>query len=164
MLRRAGRLQLAGELRHAPQRVAAVLTERATLGVRYWTTLSLKHPAEGKEEALCLWLNGTLGLMLRIVHANRPYLGRSGMPHELARRLPLLDVDRLATEQLMAAARLFNDLRRMQLQGFCNLASDPVRRELDHRFFDEVLGYAVDAELDFVAEMLNREPSLTTRH
>lgn len=164
MLERAGRLQLAGELRHAPQRVAAVLTERATLGVRSWTTLSLKHPAEGKEEALCLWLNGTLGLMLRIVHANRPYLGRSGMPHELARRLPLLDVDRLAKEQLIAAARLFGDLRRMRLQGFSHLASDPVRRDLDHRFFDEVLGYTVDAELDLVAEMLNREPTLTTRH
>ncbi len=164
MLARASRLQLAGELRHAPQRLAAVLTEQAMLGVRSWITLSPKQPSAGKEEALCLWLNGTLGLLLRIVHANRPYLGRSGMPHELARKLPVLDVDRLTEDQLEAARSLFRNLRYKPLQGFADLGSDPVRRELDHRFFNEVLGYWADAELDSLADMLNREPTLTTRH
>lgn len=164
MLARASRLQLAGELRHAPQRLAAVLTEQAMLGVRSWITLSPKQPSGGKEEALCLWLNGTLGLLLRIVHANRPYLGRSGMPHELARKLPVLDVDRLTEDQLEAARSLFRNLRHKPLQGFAHLGSDPVRRDLDHRFFNEVLGYPADADLDSLAEMLNREPTLTTRH
>lgn len=164
MLARASRLQLAGELRHAPQRVAAVLTEQAALGVSSWITLQPKQPSYGKEEALCLWLNGTLGLMLRIVHANRPYLGRSRMPHELAQTLPVLDVDRLSESQLAAAGQVFGELRRKPLQGFAKLCSDPVRRELDHRFFKDVLGYTADAELDLVAEMLNREPTLTTRH
>ena len=164
MLARASRLQLAAELRHAPQRLAAVLTERAALGVRSWITLSPKQPAHGKEEALCLWLNGTLGLILRIAHANRPYLGRSGIPHELAKRLPVLDVDRLAEEQLTAACRLFGDLRRKALQGFAGLCSDPIRRELDHRFLNEVLGYPAESQIDGVAEMLNGEPTLTTRH
>lgn len=164
MLGRASRLQLAAELGHAPQRLAAVLTEQAMLGVRSWITLSPKRPSAGKEEALCLWLNGTLGLILRIVHANRPYLGRSSTPHELARRLPLLDVDRLTADQLEAARKLFEDLRRKPLLGFSRLATDPVRRELDHRFFREVLGHSADAELDQLSEMLNREPTLTTRH
>ena len=164
MLARASRLQLAGDLGHAPQRVAAVLTERAMLGVRSWITLSPKQPSAGKEEALCLWLNGTLGLLLRIVHANRPYLGRSGMPHELARKLPVLDVDRLTEGQRDAARSLFRNLRHEPLQGFAYLGSDPVRRELEHRFFNEVLGYSANADLDSLAEMLNREPTLTTRH
>ena len=164
MLARASRLQLASELGHAPQRAAAVLTERAALGVSSWITLLPKQSSHGKEEALCLWLNGTLGLLLRIVHANRPYLGRSRLPHELAQTLPVLDVDQLSGSQLAAASQVFEELRREPLQGFAKLCSDPVRRELDHRFFKEVLGYAVDTELDLVAEMLNREPALTTRH
>ena len=140
MLARAGRLQLAGKLRHASQRLAAVLTEQAMLGVTSWITLSPKRPVSGKDEALCLWLNGTLGLLLRIVHANRPYLGRSDLPHELTRTLPVLDIDRLSNQQLDAARKLFADLRRKPLLGFAHLAKDPVRRELDHRFFKEVLG------------------------
>ena len=164
MLARASRLQLAGELGHAPQRLAAVLTEEATLGVSSWITLSPKQPSVGKEEALCLWLNSTLGLLLRIVHANRPYLGRSRMPHELARTLPLLDVDGFSDIQLKAARQLFLGLRHQPLQGFAQLDSDPVRRELDHRFFKEVLGYSAEADLDQLSKMLNREPALTTRH
>ena len=164
MLARAGRLQLAGELGHAPQRLAAVLTEEGMLGVSSWITLKPKRPSGGKEEALCLWLNCTLGLLLRIVHANRPYLGRSRMPHELARTLPLLDVDGFSNDQLEAARELFMRLRHKQLLGFSELGSDPVRRELDHRFFKEVLGYSAADDLDSLARMLNREPTLTTRH
>ena len=164
MLGRAGRLQLAAELGHAPQRVAAVLTEQPMLGISSWITLSVKRPAAGKEEALCLWLNGTFGLLLRIVHANRPYLGRSRMPHELARKLPLLDVDQLAEDQLQAARQLHDDLGRRPLLGFARLGSDPVRRELDRRFCKEVLGCPAQDQLDRVAEMLNREPTLTARH
>jgi hypothetical protein len=164
MLARASRLQLASELGLAPQRVAAVVSEQAALGVSSWITLSTKRPSDGKEEALCLWLNGTLGLLLRIVHGNRPYLGRSRVPHELAQTLPVLNVDRLSESQLAAASQVFDDLRRKPLQGFSDLASDPVRRELDHRFLKEVLGYSAEAQLDRVAEMLNREPTLITRH
>lgn len=86
------------------------------------------------------------------------------MPHELGRKLPVLDVDRLTEDQLEAARSLFRNLRHKPLQGFAHLGYDPVRRELDHRFFNEVLGYSADAELDSLAEMLNREPTLTTRH
>lgn len=52
---------------------------------------------------------------------------------------------------------LFGDLRRKPVLGFAHHAEDPVRRELDHRFFKEVLGYSVEAELDQLSEMLNRE-------
>ena len=91
MLQRQGRLQMACEVRMAPQRVAAVLTDTAMLGVRSWVTILLREPSVGKEEALCLWLNSTPGLLLRIVHGNRPFLGRSELPHELARTLPVLE-------------------------------------------------------------------------
>ena len=110
-----------------PQRVAAVMTDDPMLGVRSWITVLPRTPAPGKDEALCLWLNSTFGLLLRIMHGNRPYLGRSAVPHELARTMPVLDVDRLSNSQLTVAAVAHADLKHRELQGFSALAEDPVR-------------------------------------
>ena len=164
MLQRAGRLQLACELRHAPQRVAAALADEAMLGVRSWITLLPRQPARGKEEALCLWLNSTPGLLLRILCANRPYLGRSAVSHETARILPALDIDALSEVQLEAAVHVFKSLGQQRLRGFAHLADDKARRSIDHRLFNDVLGYDVGAELDGLARSLSLEPTLTTRH
>lgn len=164
MLDRAGYLQLACELRHAPQRLAAVLTDEAMIGISSWITLRAKTPAKGKEEALCLWLNSSLGLLLRIVYANRPYLGRSRLPHGVARSLPVLNIDALSITQREAAHALFHEIRHKPLLGFAHLAMDPVRRELDHRLLEEVLGYSAKEEIDQLAKMLNREPTITARH
>ena len=164
MLARAGRLHIARELGHAPQRLAVVQTNEPMLGVRSWITVIPRNPSFGKEEALCLWLNSTPGLLLRLVHANRPYLGRSALPHELLQTLPVLNVDRLSQKQRHASQELFTDLKAKPLQGFAHLADDPVRRELDHRFFSEVLGHDAGHALDAIAKALNREPTITTRH
>ncbi len=164
MLARASHLQIASELGHAPQRVAAVCTDEPMIGFSSWITLSPKKPRTGKQEALCLWLNSTPGMLLRILHANRPYLGRSRLPHEVARNLPVLDVDELSPDQCSAAKTVFESIKRKPLQGFAHLAEDPARRELDHRLFAEVLGYQVDDALDELAKALNREPTLTARH
>lgn len=164
MLERRSRLHIASELRHAPQRVAAVCTDEAMLSFSSWIALSPSKLGTGKEEALCLWLNSTPGMLLRILHANRPYLGRSRLPHEVARNLPVLDVDTLSPRQCLAAKRVFDGIKRQPVQGFAHLAEDPVRRELDHRLFTEVLGYRIDDALDRLATALNREPTLTARH
>ena len=164
MLQRAGRLQLARELGHAPQRVAAALADEAMLGVRSWITLLPRQLEPGKEEALCLWLNSTPGLLLRILCANRPYLGRSAVPHEVARTLPVLDIDALSKDQLEAADQVFRSLGQQRLRGFAHLADDKVRRSIDHRLFRDVLGYDVGTELDGLARSLSLEPTITTRH
>lgn len=164
MLRLRGRLQIARELGHAPQRLAAVLTTPRALGVRSWITLIPERPAPGKEEALCLWLNSTPGLILRIMHGNQPYLGRSVVHHKLLKTLPILDIDKLSDAQLSAARKLFEDLSSKELTGFAHVATDPVRRELDHRLFLEVLGHDIPTALDELASALNNEPTLTVRH
>ena len=164
MLARSGHLHIARELGHAPQRLAAVVTKEAMLGVRSWITAIPKERIAGGEEALCLWLNSTPGLMLRLGHANRPYLGRSAVPHELLYTFPVLAVEQLSKEQRRAARELFSDLKGKPLQGFAQLAEDPVRRELDHRLFAEVIGHDVADGLDKLAEALNREPTITARH
>ena len=103
--------------------------------------MNLKTDRTGAEEALCLWLNSTPGILLRLCHANRPYLGRSGLPHELMRTLPVLNVETLEEKQLQRASVLFSELKDKSLEGFAELASDPVRRELDRRLLADVLGY-----------------------
>ncbi|MXX55387.1 MAG: hypothetical protein F4X15_08460 [Gemmatimonadetes bacterium] len=163
MLAKSGRLHLAADLGMAPQRVAAVVTDDPMLGISSWISVIARDPQFGKIEALCLWLNSTFGLLLRIMHGNRPYLGRSRVPHELARTMPVLDVDRLSDDQLIAAATVYADLRHLELQGFSALAEDPVRLELNERLCREVLG--IDPEI--VAETTRKlalEPTLHARH
>ena len=163
MLERQGRLQVACNLGMAPQRVAAVLTEVPMLGVASWATLLPRNPALGKEEALCLWLNSTPGLLLRITHGNRPYLGRSGLPHELLRTLPVLDVGKLSPEQLGAAITIYEDLKNKQLQGFSKIESDPIRRELNNRLCVQVLG--IDpAVVEELTRKLALEHTIHARH
>ena len=163
MLARRARLQLARELGMAPQRVAAVMTDNPMLGVRSWTSVLPHNPAPGKNEALCLWLNSTLGLLLRIMHGNRPYLGRSAVPTELASTMPVLDVDRLSNGQLTAATAVYADLKHRELQGFSALAEDPVRREINERLCREVLGIDPEIVTD-ITRKLALEPTLHARH
>ena len=162
MLDRQSRLQLASEIRMASQKVAAVLTVKPMLGVRSWITVQLRSPAPGKEEALCLWLNSTLGLLFRIVHGNRPYLGRSALPHELARTLPVLDINKPSTEQLKASVAIYRQLKSKDLQSFGCIRNDPVREELNSLLFDEVLdvGPSIVAE---ITDRLSLEPTIKAR-
>ena len=163
MLGREGRLQLVCDLGMAPQRVAAVLTDVAMLGVSSWITLSPRRPTVGKDEALCLWLNSTPGVLLRILHSNRPYLGRSRLTHELARTLPVLNVDKLSSEQLAAAVAIYEDLKGKVLQGFSGIESDPVRRALNARLCREVLGIE-PASVEDLTRKLALEPTMHARH
>ncbi len=139
------------------------MTDNPMLGISSWVSVVPRTPGTGKNEALCLWLNSTFGLLLRVIHGNRPYLGRSRMPHELARTMPVLDVDRLSNNQLEAAAAVYADLRHRELQGFTALAEDPVRRELNERLCRDVLGIDPEIVAD-VTRKLALEPTLHARH
>ena len=164
MLGKAGRLHLARGLRHAPQRLAAAVTEEPMLGVSSWITLLPKNPRPGVEEALCLWLNGTVGMLLRVASANRPYLGRSALPSEVAKRMLVLDPDVLTDDQLATAREVHRELSTVELQGFAHIWDDPLRRELDRRLWGEVLRTEMSAEVDQLAQALQREPLMTARH
>ena len=84
-------------------------------------------------------------------------------PDELARTMPVLDVDRLSNGQLAAAAGVYADLKYRELQGFTALAEDPVRRELNERLCREVLGIDPEIVAD-VTRKLALEPTLHARH
>ena len=164
MLGKAGRLHLARELRHAPQRVAAAVTAEPMLGVSSWITLLPKNPRPGVEEVLCQWLNGTVGMLLRVASANRPYLGRSRTPSEVAQQMLVLDVDSLSDDQLASARKLHRELSRVELQGFAYVWDDPQRRRLDSKLWEDVLGMTMASEVDQLAKFLQQEPMMTARH
>ena len=164
LLEQAGRLHLARDLGHAPQRLAAVLTDEPMLGTSSWITLLPKDPRPGAAEAVCLWLNSTVGLLLRIVGANRPYLGRSRTPHEVAREMLALDVGRLANDQLAAAKSACQELNGSDLLGFAHIYDDPQRRRLDRILWTEVLGIDPAGEIDRLANALQLEPLMTARN
>ena len=164
MLGKAGRLHLARGLRHAPQRLAAVITDERMLGVTSWITLLPKNPRPGVEEVLCLWLNGTVGMLLRVVGANRPYLGRSVVPSEVAQQMLVLDIDSLTDDQLGSAKNIYRELSSVELQGFAHIGDDPQRRLLDRRLWEEVLRSEMASEVDQLAKAFQLEPLMTTRH
>ncbi len=112
---------------------------------------------------MCSWLNSTPGVLLRIVHGNRPYLGRSALPHELARTLPVPDVDQLSGEQLTAAASLYEGLKGKRLEGFGGIESDTVHSELNARLFREAL-CVESAGVEELTRKLVLEPTLHARH
>ena len=162
MLKRQGRLHVSSEIRMASQRVAAVLTKIPMLGVRSWATVSPRNPVPGAEEALCLWLNSTPGLLLRIVHGNRPYLGRSGLPHELARTMSVLDIRKLTPEKLAFSLSIYEELRMKRFKEFNAISSDPVRHELNTRFCCEVLGLTASVVHE-LTDKLAQEPTMRAR-
>jgi len=146
-----------------PRRVAVVLTDDPMLGISSWVSVIVRNPRFGTSEALCRWLNSTFGLLLRVMHGNRPYLDRSRVPHELARTMPVLDVDRLSSDQLAAATAVYADLKHRELLDFPALAEDPVGREINEGLCREVLGIGPEIVTD-ITRMLALEPTSHARH
>ena len=95
-----------------------------------------------------------------------------------------LDVNRLSTEQLTAAAEIYEDLKNKTLQGFSYIQDDPVRNELNTRLCAEVLdidgnsvetlsdgirepGYEAENLEELVVELTHKlalEPTMHARH
>ncbi len=138
MLKRAGKLQFACELRLNTQRLAAVVTDQEMLGVRSWFTLVAKDNRQGVEECMCLWLNSTPGLFLRIVQANRPYPGRTLITHTAAVDHLVLDTTAISTESLLKGKNAFDQIRKQTLRKVAEMDKDPVRQQIDEAICDLV--------------------------
>ena len=140
------------------------LTIRKTIGGRAWTSIIFAN--ERHERALALWGNTTLGLLLHWWHANKEQSGRGNIGVTALKSLPVLDVTSLSENQLKVAGKLFDDLSVKRLLPFCEIDQDPVRKELDERFFGDVLGFdphilALNGALDLVRKKLAQEPSIS---
>ncbi len=140
---------------------AAAYTEKRTLGGRAWP--NLKIGSSEMEKAVCVWLNGTLGLLGYWIISNRVQSGRGTVSITTLPVIPTLDVTKLATERLQAAVQIYDDLCRKPMLPTNEAYRDPVRQELDRRLMTEVLGLDDDAveQLAILRNQWCREPTVT---
>lgn len=131
MLKKAGKLQFARELRFNTQKLGAVVTDRKMLGVRSWFTLNPKEGREGVEQCMCLWLNSTPGLFLRMIQANRPYPGRTLITHTSALDHLVLDLNSVPKKRLLEGKKAFEKIKKKKLLRVSKMDTDSVRQNID---------------------------------
>lgn len=153
----ASKFLLALELRFNTQKVAAIMTEEPVLGVSSWVSLKPLENRLGAEETLCLWLNSTLGLLLRIMFSNRPYVGRSRLTHTSLRDFPVLDVSALDDKILLMGLERFKGIRNSMLKPFHLLEEDGVRAQIDYEICN-ILELDLGVNIKSIAEAMAREP------
>jgi len=145
------------------QSTAMQFTLNRTIGGRAWLSVSLS--SADHEKTLVLWGNTSLGLLAHWWHANKQQPGRGSIGKSALQTLPVLDVTTLSSDQISAAVKLFDSLSRSELAPLHQIDSDLVRRELDNKFAQFVLGlgekmFRRDGPLDLLRSKLAREPSI----
>jgi len=148
----AGRVHVASYLRLNTQRIAAVWSEKTMLGVNSWNTIRLNSESksidiETAEKALVLWLNSTLGHLLLVAHASRPYPGRVIVPIQVLRELPALDVRALDSAACKVVNRVWQETANRPLWSFAHESNDRIRQHIDRGML-EILNLPADAAGD----------------
>lgn len=157
----ASHLHISSECGFNSSPTCAVFTSRHTMGGRAWPNFRLPTPE--MEKAVCVWLNGTLGLIEYWINSNRSQSGRGGTTVTAIPSIPVLDVTKLDTERLQAAVQIYHDLCQRPMLPTNEAYRDPVRQEIDRRLLTEVLdldGEAVE-QLAILRNQWCREPTVT---
>ena len=111
------------------QPLAACWTDPKTIGGRAWPTVSVHDAA--REEALLLWANTTLGLLLFWWRGNRQQGGRASLTGTGLENLPVFDVRALDAAQIRAASSIFADFAGERFLPANEAYRDPTRKALD---------------------------------
>ena len=110
---------------------AAWLTQHA-MGGSTWTTL--KHQDQDTLKAILIWLNSTLGLIVRWAHGQTTQHGRARLQIGDIASMPIPDfsshTDAGQTARLIASQE-FNPLTQLELRQVALAATDPSRHEID---------------------------------
>ena len=151
------------DFRFNSQSTAMQFTQRKTIGGRAWIAIQL--PSMSHEQALVLWANTTLGLLMYWWHSSKQDAGRGSITKTTLASLPILDITALTPDQLQRAATIFDDTCQLPLKPLHELDIDENRKLLDRRFYGEVLGLpaailADGGPLDILRQKLCREPSI----
>ena len=121
------------------QPLAACWTDRETVGGRAWPTVSVFDSTHA--EALLLWANTTLGLLLFYWTGNRQQGGRAILTGTSLAEMPILDVRALDASRLEGARLIFDEFRDLDLQPAYLADTDPNRALLDRRVVCDLLGF-----------------------
>lgn len=136
-------------------RIVAVGLNQAALGNTWW---ALQTRLDDKQkQALLLWLNSTLGILL--LYGSRVITEGAWvqMKKPAWAAMPTLDVRVLSTAQLDTLATTYATLATQDLLAIAKLRSDPVRKQID-----DAIGAVLELpDLTDLREMLGREPGLS---
>ena len=161
ILARASKTHYHLDLRFSSNSVIASWTVEPTIGVCSLTNLKLAQSR--RATAWTLWTNSTLGLLCHWMNASKQQAGRGRYTLSNVKSVPTLDVRELTDEQLVAADRIFADLKAARMLPYNECVWDEWRHVLDARLLAEVLGIT-DREtheaMHRLREMLCAEPTI----
>ena len=123
---RAGRHLIAERLRLNTHRLTAGRTDVPVLGNVWWPCRPREGVGPAEEKALCLWLNSTPGLIVRLAHRTETEGAWVKFKKPTLADMPVPDPGVAA-----ALAGAFDRLRDRELGRLRELAQDPVRAEID---------------------------------
>ena len=132
MLAQRSDLFISRNLRLTSQALAAARTERLMMGGSTWT--ALLSDDEGTKSALAIWLNSTLGLMVRTCYAQTTQTGRARLQIRGLAGLPVPDftADNDAGQQARAIAQQhIAELAALELQPASYAFQDANRQRVD---------------------------------
>ena len=158
---RSSHLHINQEFRFSANPTAAAFTPRQALGGSSWPNFQMDSVEQ--EKAMCVWLNGTLGMVSFWLESNRTTAGRGRTTVTAIPNIPTLDLRQLTAERLAAAVQIYDDLGQDRMLPANEAYRDPVRQELDRRLLVEVLGLE-DAAVEQLAILRNQwcmEPTVT---
>ena len=164
MLAQRSDLFISRNLRLTSQALAAARTERLMMGGSTWT--ALLSDDEGTKSALAIWLNSTLGLMVRTCYAQTTQTGRARLQIRGLAGLPVPDftADNDAGAQARAIARQhIGELAALELQPASYAFQDANRQRVDSVAL-AMVGLAENqqaiAAIDALRQQWCREPSV----
>lgn len=151
------------DFRFNSQSTAMQFTPGRTIGGRAWPSICLATPEQ--EKAMVLWANISLGLLLYWWYANKTQPGRGSILRTNLESLPVLDVTKLTKRQLHRAAKIFDEICKLELLPFHQIDTDAARETIDERFGREVLDlpaslFAPEGPFELLRGKLAAEPSI----
>ena len=154
---RAGTLMLPKELWLTTSRLTAVVLPSRALSNVWWPTRwtsGIESEQHLMERRLALWFNSSLGLFSLIMQRQETRGAWCKFPKAWYEELPVIDLRAFSKENLHALDKLWDSVSEKAFTPFPQLASDPVRKQIDD-VFSKILDIP---SLDDFREILNREP------
>ena len=158
------RLHFATDLRFNANALAAVLTDRPSLGGRAWPSFRLNEPCY--EKFTTLWFNSTLGILAFWWIANKAQSGRGSVTTTRLASLTLPDPRTFTGDEIIAIDGFFDAVKTKPLLDVHECAVDPTREEIDRFVIEKMikatgpLGAQFDA-IKLVRAKLCAEPTIT---
>ena len=150
-----GRLLLPTRIDTAVLRLNAVVTDEAVVGSG-WIPIQARNPVPEWEEAMCVYLNSTVGIFSTFYRTKPDKIVYPKMPMG---GMKLISVPALTEEQAAVLAETYHQWKGETLQRFRNQENDEVRKSLD-KAVCKVFGWDQD-EVAVVRRTLAKEPAVT---